>query len=244
MSCARNAPALLLAAFSIMILAGCSASQSLVIRSDGSGTMVLHIEVSRLLHDYVVSLGEASGAASPAPGGAIFDLAAIRKGFEAQPGVTVESLSSASSSVLDARLSFSSLSDVFARNAGLGTSQALVLSEAGGMKTLKIHLDRSNYRQVAAMFPLLESPVLQSLGPQVNEKISSDDYLEMIRFAIGEDGPALLVKKSFIVITVQPEGEILSQSGGTLGAGSVVFRIPLLRLLVLDSPLDFSVTFR
>ena len=242
MSRARNAPALL-AAVSFLVLAGCSASQTVVIRSDGSGTMALHIEVSRLLHDYAASLGEVSGSASPPPGGAIFDLVAIRKGFEAQPGVTVESLTSANSNVLDAQLSFASLSDVFARNASLGTSQALVLAEAGGVKTLRIHLDRANYRQVAAMFPLLETPVLQSLGPQVNEKITADDYLEMIRFAIGEDGPAL-VKKSFIVITVRPEGEILSQSGGTVGAGAVSYRVPLLRLLVLDSPLDFSVSFR
>jgi hypothetical protein len=65
----------------------------------------------------------------------------------------------------------------------------------------------------------------------------------MIRFSLGDDGPGL-VKKSSIVITVRPEGDIVSQTGGTAAGDEVVFRIPLLRLLVLDTPLDFSLTFR
>ncbi len=241
----------------ILALAACSASQTLFIHRDGSGSTTLHIEVSRLLREYIASLNEATGASgagagtsgsgspagSAASGDRIFDLEATRKGFEAQPGVTVRSVSSVSPGVMDAELSFESLSNIFARNAGLGTSQALVLSQAGGLTTLRIHLDRSNYRQVAGLFPLLDSPVLQTLGPQVDQKVTTDDYLEMIKFAIGEDGPGL-VRKSSIVITVRPDGEIVSQTGGTVSGGAVVFRVPLLRVLVLDSPLDYSLTYK
>jgi hypothetical protein len=52
------------------------------------------------------------------------------------------------------------------------------------------------------------------------------------------------VKKSFIEVAIRPEGEIVSQTGGVVSNGTVVFRIPLLRLLVLDKPLDYSVTFK
>ncbi len=62
----------------------------------------------------------------------------------------------------------------------------------------------------------------------------------MITFTLGADGPALL-KKSFIDLVIKPEGEIVSQTGGTVANGAVIFRIPLLRLLVLDKPLDYSV---
>jgi len=64
----------------------------------------------------------------------------------------------------------------------------------------------------------------------------------MIRFSIGDAAPALL-KKSFLTLTVQPEGQIISQSGGTVSDGIVTFRIPVLRVLVLDRPLDYSVTW-
>lgn len=240
----------------VLTLTGCSASQTLFIHRDGSGSTTLHIEVSKLLREYITSLNEATGASgsgsgtsaegaagSATSGDRIFDLGLTRKGFEAQPGVTVRSVSSVSPGVLDADLSFKSLPDIFARNADLGASQALVLSESGGLTTLRIHLDRSNYRQAAALFPLLDSPALQTLGPQVDQKVTTADYLEMIKFAIGDDGPGL-VKKSSIIITVRPDGEIVSQSGGTVSGGAVVFRVSLLRLLVLDSPLDYSLTYR
>jgi hypothetical protein len=45
-------------------------------------------------------------------------------------------------------------------------------------------------------------------------------------------------------LTIDPEGDIISQVGGTVSGGAVTFRIPLLRLLVLDEPLDYSLTFK
>jgi hypothetical protein len=90
---------------------------------------------------------------------------------------------------------------------------------------------------------MLSDPVFAGMGPQVNDTITESEYLEMIRFSLGDDGPSLL-KKSFIVLTIDPEGEILSQTGGTLASGAVTFRIPLLRLLVLEKPLDYAVSFK
>lgn len=232
-------PALILAA---ALLGGCSAAHLVTLKGDGSGTVALHLEVSKLLHDYIAGLAEVSGS-SKARGDAIFDLAAIRAGFEAQPGMTVQKVSSPDPRSLDIEASFASLSDLFARKEGLPGADVISLTQAGGVETLKIHLDRENYRQVAALFPMLESPVLQSLGPQVDQRVTQDDYLEMIRFSLGDDGPAL-VRKSWISIAIRPEGEIVSQAGGTVSDGSVTYRIPLLRVLLLDTPLDFSLSFR
>jgi hypothetical protein len=81
------------------------------------------------------------------------------------------------------------------------------------------------------------------MGPQVNDQISDPEYLEMIKFSLGDEAPGL-VQKSFVTITIKPEGQILSQTGGTLSGGAVVFKIPLLRLLVLDKPLDYTVSFK
>jgi hypothetical protein len=73
--------------------------------------------------------------------------------------------------------------------------------------------------------------------------VTDDDYFSMIQFSMGDAAPGLL-KKSFITLTVQPRGEIISQSGGTISGGAVVFRIPVLRILVLDRALDYSVTWK
>jgi hypothetical protein len=226
----------------LILLTGCSATHTVVLKGDGSGTMTVHIEVSRLLRDYIAELSQVSGE-SRDPAGTIFDLEAVRKGFEAQPGITVQSIASQNPSSLDVQIAFASLSRLFEGQLGLNSANAFSFTESNGLETLKIHLDRSNYHQIATFFPMLESPTLQALGPQVDQKTTEDDYLEMVRFSLGDDGPAQ-VRQSSIVIVVQPEGEIVSQSGGTVKAETVVFRVPLLGLLLLAAPLDYSLSFK
>ena len=228
---------------SLTVLLSCSVNQTIVIKSDGSGTLAMHADVSKLLHDYIASLSEVSGTNTIMKNGKLFDAAAIRKDFETRPGITVKKVVTPTADTLDLEIAYGSLQDVFAQDKTLAGTGALVYSESGGKKTVKLHLDRSNYTQLSALFPLLKDPVFAGLGPQVNDTTSDADYLEMIKFTLGDDGPALL-SKSFITLTIDPQGDIISQTGGTVSGGAVVFRIPLLRLLILDKPLDYSVTFK
>jgi hypothetical protein len=227
----------------LAVLASCTVNQTIAIKSDGSGTLTMHAEVSKLLHEYLVSLAEVAGQTEMLAGGKIFDVASIKKGFESRPGLTVRKVSSPTPDSLDMEIAYRSIQDVFAQDKALTGSGALVYSVSDGKKTIRLHLDRTNYTQLSSLFPMLSDPVFAGMGPQVNDTITESEYLEMIRFSLGDDGPSLL-KKSFIVLTIDPEGEILSQTGGTLASGAVTFRIPLLRLLVLDKPLDYAVSFK
>jgi hypothetical protein len=221
----------------------CSVNQTMAIRNDGSGTLAMRADVSKLLRDYIGSLSEVSGKPAPAPGSNLFDAAAIRKDFEARKGLTVTRATTPTPTSFELELAYTSISDIFAGDATLKSAGAMVWSDEGGKKTLKLHLDRRNYTQLSALFPMLKDPSIAGLGPQVNDTITDAEYLDMIKFSLGDEAPGLL-KKSFVTLTIRPEGEIISQAGGTVSGGSVVFRIPLLRLLVLDKPLDYSVSFK
>jgi len=227
----------------LIVLSSCTVNQTITIKDDGSGTLVLHAEVTQVLHDYLSSLAEVAGNGAIMKGGKIFDAASIRKGFESRPGITVKKVSTPTSDSLDVELAYTSIQGIFTSVDTLKSSGALVYTDAAGKKTLKLHLDRSNYMQLSTLFPPLKDPTVASLMPQANDTYSDDDYLQMIQFSVGDDGPSLL-KKSFITLTIDPEGAILSQTGGTIVGSAVVFRIPLIRMLVLDKPLDYSVTFR
>ncbi len=216
-------------------------NQTVVIHDDGSGTLALHAEVTPLLRDYLASLAEVSGDSGLMKDGNVFDAASIRKDYESRPGITVVDAAAPTRSSLDLTLGFDSLQDLFRGQDALKSAGVLSYVESADHGTIRFHLDRANYGQLAALFPLLRSPVFSELGPQANGAVSSEDYLSMIRFSMGEAAPAQL-KKSFVTLTIQPDGEILSQSGGTVIGDTVVFRIPLLRLLVLESPLDYSIT--
>jgi hypothetical protein len=228
--------------FALLVMS-CSVNQTIMIKGDGSGTLAMRADVSKLLRDYIGSLSEVSGKPAPAAGADFFDVATIRKDFEARKGLTVKKALAPTPSSLELELTYTSIRDIFAGDAALKSAGVMTWSDEGGRKTLKLHLDRTNYTQLSALFPLLKDPAIAGLGPQVNDTLTDAEYLDMIRFSLGDDAPALL-KKSFITLTIDPDGEIISQTGGTVSGGSVVFRIPLLRLLVLDKPLDYSVSFK
>ena len=226
----------------VVLCASCAMKQTIVINSDGSGTLAMHVEVTRVLHEYIAKLSEVSDKPVLGPGGRFFDAASIRKDFESRPGITVMRAETPSNDSMDLELAFDSIRDVFTQDESVKNTAALAYSESGGKKTIRLHLDRGNYPQLARTFPLLASPAFAAFGPQANDTTTDEDYLEMVRFSIGDDAPALL-KKSSLTLILDPEGEIISQSGGDITGGAVVFRIPLLRLLILDRALDYSVTF-
>lgn len=231
------------AALILLVLASCSMSNTVVVKTDGSGTVAVRLEISRLFREYLASMAELSGQSEAAKEGQLFDLKEIRKGFEGKPGITVKRLASPKPETLEVDLAFRSIQEVFATDTTLKGAGVVSFTQANGTRTVKVHLDRVNYKQVSALFPGMSNPLFEGMGPQAQDTITEAEYLEMIQFSLGEEGPAL-VKKSFIDVAIRPEGEIVSQVGGTVSNGTVLFRIPLLRLLVLDKPLDYAVTFK
>jgi hypothetical protein len=237
----RAAPILVLAAF--LLTVSCTMSNTIVVRGDGSGTVAVRVEISKLFKEYLVSMAEVAGQAEIAKEGKLFDLKEIQKGFEGRPGVTVKRLASPRPETLEVDIAFRSMQEVFASDNALKSAGVISFAQANGVKTVRVHLDRTNYKQTSVLFPGLSNPLFEGMGPQANDAITEAEYLEMIKFSLGDEGPAL-VQKSFIEMAIRPEGEIVSQTGGTVTNGCVVFRIPLLRLLVLDKPLDYSVVFK
>jgi len=224
-----------------LCLASCTVNQTLDIAADGSATLATHAEVAPLLHDYLASLAEAGGGTLV--DGRVFEPAAVRKSFQSRPGVVVQNVAAPTASSLDLDLAFDSFSYALEHQEALAATGAAALSDDGDATTLTLRFDRATWSGISALVPPLQNPILQQLGPQGTAPVTESDYLSMISFSIGEAAPGLL-RKSFVTLTVRPAGEILSQSGGTRNADSVVFRIPLLRLLVLDRPLQYSVTYR
>jgi hypothetical protein len=233
----------LLGLVAALALSSCSVTEDVAIKADGSGTASLRVVMSGLLKGYLLSLAEAGGQQDLARQGKVFDLKEIRKAFQGRDGVTVTRLASPSPEVLELDLSYRSLADLLSRAEDTGGAGALAMSESGGEKTLWLHLDTRTFRKLSSALPLLDDPVFQGMGPQENETITRDDYLAMMQFSMGAQGPALL-RKSFVDLTIRPEGEITAQSGGAIAGGAVTFHIPLLAILVLDKPIDCSVSWR
>lgn len=223
-------------------IAACSVSQVISIKADGSGTASLRVETSKVLREYLLDLQSVTGAAA-APDGQLFDVKALQKELAARPGLTVKKVASPNPDVLEVDLAFRSVEEVYGSVESVKKSGVLVYAEAAGQRSVKIHIDRKNFKELSAVFPGMNGAAFEGIAPQEQDDITEAEYLDMIAFTLGADGPALL-KKSYVDVVVKPEGTIVSQAGGTVANGAVTFRIPLLRLLVLDKPLDYAVSWK
>jgi hypothetical protein len=232
-------PAFLAALLASFALVGCAVSQRVTLEPEGSGTAVVRIRLEKILMAYLQDLSEVSGAAQEK--GRIFKLEEIRKDFASRPEVTLARLESPSPDRLEMELDFRSIENLFA--APDKPQTILTLKKGPNGTTLRAHLDRKNFSQLLELAPFLKNPLFEGLGPQENDNTTEAEYLELIDLALGEGGSAAL-KASVIETTITVKGQVVAQSGGSVVNGGVVFRIPLLRVLLLDKPLDYSLTFR
>ena len=201
--------------------------QTLVIAENESGTFVMRAELSPLLRDYLVSLADLSGNASPLKEGRIFDAAAIRKELQSRPGIIVRKAATPASNVLELGVRVGLPAGPAQRPCGADGHRRARLCRRGRRSTLRIHLTGPRGVSASRLLPAAADPVLLQLGPQGSGQVTDDDYLAMIRFSIGDAAPGLL-KKSFVTVIDRPSprGELLGracpldhQSGQRKGRG-------------------------
>ncbi len=231
------------AAVLLLLLASCGIRQEAWLGKDGSGSVRFRIELQPFFVEYIRDMAEVSGENSAIQAGRIFEVEKIRQGLEARPGVKVTRLATPKPEVLEGEFTFQDVEAVFRGEKQLAQAGVISFARKGAAKTLRLHLDRGNFDQVAALTPVLQNPVFASLGPQENEGVSEQDYLDMMEFAMGEQAPAG-IRGSAVELKVSVQGKVLSTAGGQRQKdGSVLFRVPLIRVLLLDQPLDYSIVF-
>lgn len=233
---------LLFAILIILIFTTCTIKQEVELEEDGSGRVDFHIEIERFFLDYLLDMAELTGELELNEQSTIFDLEKIRAGLNQKPGVVVTRLTSPTPEIVEGSFTFRNIEEVFNNEALLSQARVMVFSQEAGVKNLKLHLDRGNFEHIYSLFPLLANPVVESFGPMKNEDTSEKEYLEIIEFALGEEGPEG-IRNSFINLVIKINGRLLSQSGGTINNEGVSFQIPLIRVLLLDQALDYSITF-
>ncbi len=113
----------------------------------------------------------------------------------------------------------------------------------GNSHTLKLYLDIRNYAELTELIPLLKDPSFAIFGPEENIGVSKADYLDMISYLLGEEGPDA-INRSYISLIINTDSPIISQKHGIKHSSKQVeFRIPLIDFLLLADPIDYSITW-
>ena len=226
-------------------LIGCSVDQEIAVQVTGAGEAAVRVELQPVFIDYLLALAEVAEEELPDDPSVLFDVAEVETAIAEWPGMEAAQIATPSPERLEMRLTFADLQAAFEpADPGPGEDATPLISLTGdARRTLSVHLDRDNYHQLTSLFPVLEHPLVVSLGPQPDLEVSDEEYLEMMQFVLGDEGPPA-VRASEVTVRVEVEGRVVEQHGGELQAdGSVLIRIPLLRILVLDQPLDYRIVF-
>ncbi len=227
----------LLASF---LLFSCSVKNEVNLSSDGSGTASTVTVLDDALVFYLKSLAELTGDNADSP---LFNVEEIRKGMEENPGIKVKSIKNQDDRRITAELSFDNIEQLITETEKTLQKRIISFNEYGTEKEIKIHIDIDNFNDLAPLFPIVEEPLFQTFGPLENQGITEDEYLEMMEYALG-DGGGDLIRNSIITTTINIKGKLISQKGGTAKGNSVTFETPLIRVLLLDKPIEYSIRFK
>jgi len=241
----KHAVRLALSVMAGALLVSCAMRQDISLNPDGSGEATVRITLQKFFSDYLLDLAEFAGGAK-SRGSSVFVEKDIRAAFERRSGVTVKEVTVPGPQELRIRLGFSSLDALVRGEQKLAESGIVTFRNDGGQRTLRLHLDRKNYAAIASIMPSEDGStetIMSVFGPQEGVSVTEAEYLETMEFTLGEEGPEAL-KKSAVEIAVTVNGTLVSQKGGTVKGNTVTFRIPLLKVLMLDEPLDYEVVFR
>ena len=234
---------ILLSIVPALFLLSCSVKQEATIHSDGSGNVSFDFELQEYFLDTILEMTEIAEESPTLEKGEIFDIAQIKKDFEEQSAVTLERISSPKPSKLTGSIRFDDIEAVFKEEGELIESDVIKIEREEGNTTIVLHLNRENFSQISTLFPVMKNPFFQMFGPEENANTTKTEYLEMIGFAFGEAG-VQGVQNSEVQLIVHVDGTIVSQEGGTVEGNSVVFTIPLLRMLLLEEPIHHSITYK
>ena len=235
---------LVLAALPFLVLLACSVRQDVTLNPDGSGEAAVHVTVQKFFSDYLLDLAEFSGKGGRA--GGVFDEKAIRTAFEQRPGVTIKAIRIPKPEELEIQLAFRSIDDLVRGQKELTDTGIVTFKNDGGTRTLRLHLDQKNFARISAFLPSSDGStetILGVFGPQPGVTITEAEYLETMQFTLGDEGPKA-IQASFIDIAVAVNGKLVSQKGGTVKGNTVTFRMPLLKILVLNEALDYEIVFK
>ncbi len=251
MKCFRIATAspfflVLLAGLLLLGASSCTVRQDILLTADAAGTSDLEIVLHPVMTEYVLTLKETLAGELPADERKVFDLEEIRQSFALQSGIELVKAENPEPGLLRLGLRFVPLDRAFAGTPP-GVREIFTLTREGGRKVLAFHLDRDNFDLVATLFPLYSVAREMYLIPDPGSSMSEAEYREYLVWALegvaeGQD-VGRIIDRSEVVVTVKVAGKLISQSGGTARGNSAVFRIPVVRALTLNEPLDYRLVF-
>jgi hypothetical protein len=175
-------------------------------------------------------------------GASVLNGEAISRSMSAAPGVESAVLRNTGSTALEGPVKITKIGDFLAP--ARDKSGFIVFEEEGAGGRLRIRLNRELGPDILTLISPEVTDYLSALMAPIatSEALSRSEYLELVGSVYGKP-IADEISRASIRASVDFPGPIRSVQGGKFSGKRAEFDVPLLDLLVLESPLAYEVTW-
>jgi hypothetical protein len=230
-----------------LAFSGCSSQVRGTLKEGGAADLNIRSSMEPRISAFFKSLSDFAGVQSdsqPVPDAALITLSLAKA-----PGIEGASFRNTGPQSFEGTIRVSRIDEFLAVSGGESRSFiTLEESKSGGRPSgrLAVNLD---FESAAAILPLFSEEIRDylttTLAPvALGEKQSKADYLGDVAFFFGKtDGPLIAaeIAAARIKLSVDFPGPVIAAEGGTFSGSRAEFSVPLLDLLVLDTPLRYEV---
>jgi len=220
------------------VLLSCAARIEGSLSADGSAALSVGMSLEPRMTNLIRSLSAAGGQAGSAER-PVLDSAAITQSMSNAPGIARVSLRNTTPSALDGTVQISKISDFLSAADGSGFI-SFEQGRTGGRCEITINRDNGPVL-LGILSPEIADYLSALMAPlATGEVMTKPEYLALVTSvynrAISDEISASMIRAS-----IDFPGPVTSVRGGTFSARRANFDIPLLDLLVLESPLSYEV---
>ncbi|MDR1286024.1 MAG: hypothetical protein LBK08_00290 [Treponema sp.] len=223
------------------LFVSCTAGIKGRLAADGSGEFTVSTSLEPRTAALIRSLKSVAG---PSPGTEpVLDGESIARSMSSAPGIRSVSFRNTDSRSIEGLLAVSHIGEFLAPAGGKGGFITLEQG-AGGVSRLSIIMNRDSAPGILSLVSAEVSDYLAALmAPLVTgEDLTRAEYLSLVASIYGQ-GTADEIARGSIQAAVDFPGQVRSVRGGSCSGKTAEFTIPLLDLLVLETPLSYEVSW-
>lgn len=225
-----------------LLMFSCSSRHYIHINNDDSANISFNVENK----DSLIETLKDWGAVQEIENDSIIDIGLIQSELSNDPNISNVNIESNSKNNYEGTLFVSNINNLFenSKNEIPEELQIFSLSKENELKTLKIMLSLDNYIYLKKSLPILQDESIDMLGPDSNQDVTKEEYLDMMSFSLGDDGPKDILSSN-IELKITVDGTITDITGGEIvNSKSCLFKVPLIDIILLKEKLTYSVTYK
>ena len=222
-----------LIALIVFLLSACTVTEELTINSDRSGESVSDIHVEQFFIDVLGDFAEFL----PENDESIMD-SAISGYVDGMTGIaSIEKSSWEKTGENEYLISFS-YSSLEKLLSDFNADEQTLLTVTDN--SISLYLDIESYQELKKIVPFLADPNFEVYAAEYNQGMSEEDYLDMIYFLLGEDGPEA-IRNGQVTMDITVPGTITATEGcEAIDSNTIRFSFPIIDFLLLNEPISFS----